>query len=85
MSDVLSNSEHNSTSTGVQPFTTSYQHKSHKHLHGTTASEPEICSSCGVNPSISCNEEAIDSQIGTLESTDGHYTTSAFASKGKKR
>jgi len=40
-------------------------------------------SSCGGNPTSSLNEEGIDSQQGTLESTDGHYTTSAFASRGK--
>ena len=42
-----------------------------------------LSSSCGGNPTSIFNEEGLDSQQGTLESTDGHYTTSAFASKGK--
>ena len=41
-------------------------------------------SSCGGQPSSLNEELAIDSQQGTLESTDGHYTAvSAFASLGK--
>ena len=41
-------------------------------------------SSCGGQPSSLNEELAIDSQQGTLESTDGHYTAaSAFASRGK--
>jgi len=39
--------------------------------------------SCGGQPN-SLNEEGFDSQQGTLESTDGHYTqVSAFQSRGK--
>lgn len=44
-------------------------------------------SSCGnyLN-SASMNEEGFDSQQGTLESTDGHYTAvSAFASRASKQ
>ena len=40
--------------------------------------------SCDCHPlSNNLNMEGVDSQQGTLESTDGHYTASAFASRGK--